>query len=79
MKLFIILKKKKSDNYVWIYKKDINYLIKIGQKNNTQFDYIEVNHDLLQNILISLIELDKTHKYYYSNINLHKIKYNELI
>ena len=73
----MVLKKKKSENYVWIYKKDIDFLIKIGQKNNTQFDCIDVNYDLLKNILISLIELKKTHKYYYSDINLHKRKFED--
>ena len=82
----IILKKKKSTNYVWVFyeklylqenikelpnsllsfdKDSSNYLIKIGRKNNTYFDYININHDELYNIINLLVNLHKTHSIYY--------------
>ena len=69
-KLLIILKKRKSSNYVWIYKNTKDFLIRIGNKNNTLFDSFYVNFELLQNTIHSLVRIVKTHAYYYVNIQL---------
>ena len=68
--LLIILKKRKSRNYVWIYKNTNNFLIRIGHQNNTLFDSVCVDYELLQNIIHSLVKILKTHKYYFVNIEL---------
>jgi len=70
MELLIILKQRKTRNYVWIYKNNHVFLIKIGHKNNTLFDFVYVDYEILQNTMYSLVKILKTHAYYYVNIKL---------
>jgi len=66
----IILIQKNPKNYVWVYRTNNDYLIKLGKNNNTQFNYITVNNEMLQNIISLCVKINKTHKYYYINLPL---------
>ena len=71
--LLLVLREKKSTNYLWVYKDTNNFLVKIGHQNNTKFECVHIDNDLLKNTIYSLVKVLKTHKYYYVNtMNLSK-------
>ena len=70
MELLLILKKIESRNYIWIYKNTNDFCIKIGHRNNTLIDSVNVDYERLHNTIYSLVKVLKTHKYYYVNVQL---------